>query len=109
MSNRLDQLIQMQQGTPDDAFLLFAIAKEYEKLGQAEMALQWYLDLIQKDPDYVGTYYHLGKLYEQLEQPTQAFQTYAGGMAVARKQNDQHSLSELKGAQLNLGDEADFE
>jgi tetratricopeptide (TPR) repeat protein len=107
MSNRLEQLQQMHQGMPDDAFLLFAIAKEYEKLGQAEKALQWYLDLMQKDPNYVGTYYHLGKLYEQLEQATEAYQTYVNGMAVAKKLNDQHSFSELAGAKLNLGDEED--
>jgi tetratricopeptide (TPR) repeat protein len=106
--NRLEQLQNLQKDSPNDSFLTFAIAKEYEKLGQLDEALQHYLQLVEQDPGYIGTYYHLGKLYEQKEAFTQAFSTYKTGMDVARKANDQHALSELAGAKLNLGDDEDF-
>jgi hypothetical protein len=51
----------------------------------------------------------LGKLYEHFEKAAEAFQTYTTGMAVSKKQGDQHSMNELAGARLNLGDEEDFE
>lgn len=108
-SPRLQQLKTFLQNSPDDAFILFAIAKEYEKLGDREQSLSYYTQLTEKQPDYVGTYYHLGKLQEQLGQPATAFQTYKKGIAIAKSQNDQHAASELAGAKLMLGDDEDFE
>jgi len=106
---RLKQLFTFLESSPDDAFISFAIAKEYENLGDLDKSLAAYLELTQKNPDYVGTYYHLGKLYEQKEQFSEAFATYKTGMAVAKKAGDQHALSELAGAKLSLGDDEDFE
>lgn len=108
-SNRLQQLFNFLQSSPGDSFILFAIAKEYEKLGDKEKALEYYLKLEETDPEYVGTYYHLGKLYEQFDKIKTAFFTYKKGMEIARKAGDQHSLSELAGAKLELGDDDDFE
>ena len=108
-SNRLKQLFNFLEGSPNDSFILFAIAKEYEKLNEKEKALEYYLKLTESDPDYVGTYYHLGKLYEQFEQIKIAFFTYKKGMEMARKAGDRHALSELAGAKLELGDDDDFE
>ncbi len=102
MSNRLQSLQQLLKSTPDDSFLLFAIAKEYEKLQNDEEALGHYLKLLERDPDYVGAYYHLGKLYERLDQLEKALDTYSTGMLAAQKAGDQHALSELAGAKLNL-------
>ena len=65
MSQRLQILQEMLAKSPNDSFTLFAIAKEYEGLGKADQALDFYLTLREKDPDYVGLYYHLGKLYEK--------------------------------------------
>lgn len=107
-TNRLSMLLELLRESPHDSFLLFAIAKEYEKAGDQEQALQYYQRLQRDDPDYIGTYYHLGKLYEQLEDVTAAFSTYTAGMEVARRLLDQHAYSELAGARLALGDEDDF-
>ena len=108
-SPRLEQLKNFLESSPNDSFILFAIAKEYEGLGMEEEALSYYLKLTDIDPNYVGTYYHLGKLYERQEQFAIAFKTYKTGMVVAQKAGDQHALSELAGAKLNLGDDEDFE
>ena len=106
---RLQQLYKFLEGSPDDSFILFAIAKEYEKIGDKEKALAYYLKLKVLDPNYVGTYYHLGKLYESKEDFSTAFFTYKDGMVVAKKIGDQHAFSELAGAKLGLGDDEDFE
>lgn len=108
-SARLEQLKTFLAKTPKEPFILFAIAKEYEKLQQPQEALQYYEQLRQDTPDYVGTYYHLGKLLEQLGQDKEAFFTYKKGMEVAQAAGDSHSLAELAGAKLELGDEDDFE
>lgn len=108
-TSRLEKLQAFLSDSPNDAFLLFALAKEYEGLSQPKKALETYLTLQQADANYVGLYYHLAKLYEQLELPEKAWATYCTGMEVARAAGDQHALSELMGARLNLGDEEDFE
>lgn len=54
------------------------------------------------DPDYVGTYYHLGKLYEEIEEGEKALEIYQKGIEIAKKIKDQHALSELMGAKMNL-------
>lgn len=108
-SNRLEQLMGFLQASPNEPFILFAIAKEYEGLADKENALKYYLQLEQNATEYVGTYYHLGKLYEQLGEDHKAFFTYKKGMEIAKAAGDTHSLSELAGAKLELGDDDDFE
>ena len=97
-STRLEQLQAFLAESPKDAFLQFAIAKEYESLGDQEKALQSYLTLREQQADYVGTYYHLGKLYEALEDFDKAEEVYQAGMEVAKGQGDKHALGELRGA-----------
>jgi len=100
--NRLEQLENMLKNSPHDSFLLFAIAKEQEKLNEEDKALDYYSRLIQSDPNYVGTYYHFAKLYEKQEQSEQALKIYTQGIQIARQLGDQHALAELSSAKLNL-------
>lgn len=104
-SSRLEKLFEFLNASPADPFLLFAIAKEYEKLDKKTEALEYYIRLTSEHADYVGTYYHLGKLYEQQGAVNLALQTYTQGMVVAKKAGDQHALGELAGAKLALEDE----
>jgi len=105
---RLETLQNMLQQSPNDPFLLFAIAKEYEKIADEQQALAYYQQLMQSNPDYVGVYYHLGKLYERAQNYPVAFATYKKGMQVAQAAKDQHAYNELAAAKLNLGDDDDF-
>ena len=108
MSKRLKQLMGFLESSPNEPFILFAIAKEYEGLGDKPEALKYYLMLQKTSPDYVGTYYHLGKLYEQLQDDKKAFLTYKKGIEVAKIAGDKHSIAELHSAKIELGDDDDF-
>lgn len=103
--SRLNQLLAFHAASPKDSFVLFALAKEYEKMGDFGQALQHYREITSADPNYVGVYYHLGKLEEKMEGPQQAMVTYRTGMDVAQKAGDRHAYSELAGAKLELGDD----
>ncbi len=104
MSQRLQQLTQLLESAPNDAFVLFAVAKEHEGLHNDAEALAFYLRLLETDPGYVGLYYHLGKLYEKQQTFDQAIQTYKQGIEISKKAGDRHAMSELNGALLNLED-----
>lgn len=106
---RLEQLQKYLADQPNDAFLLFAIAKEYEGLGDKQHALNHYLTLRETTPQYVGLYYHLGKLYERLGESEQALATYKKGMIVAKQEKDMHAYNELAGAKMNVSDEDEDE
>jgi len=107
--DRLKKLMQFHQEAPNDNFILFALAKEYEKRGEDDQALLHYERLLHLNENYLGLYYHLGKLWERRNDPARAFATYTKGMEVARTSGDQHACSELAGARLILGDEEDFD
>jgi len=99
---RLVQLQNLLESSPNDSFLLYAIAKELEGLKRTEEALQGYQQLTELHPNYVGTYYHYAKLLEEEEEFTAALDVYQAGIAVARQQGDLHALGELSNAKTNL-------
>lgn len=93
--SRIEKIREMLKETPKDSFLRHALALEYIKIGHQQEALDLFVNLLADDPEYLGSYYHLGKLYENLGDPSKAGVTYADGIALARKKGDKHSLSEL--------------
>ncbi|MES2418788.1 MAG: tetratricopeptide repeat protein [Bacteroidota bacterium] len=97
-STRLAKLLEFLVNDSNDPFVLYAIATEYNTLNDIKNAFEYYLKLVNKYPDYVGTYYHLGKLYEKEDQKEQAIAIYQKGMLVAKAKRDMHSFSELQGA-----------
>ncbi len=103
-NKRLNQLLAFHQENPEDSFILFALAKEYEKNEDYDKALLHYTLLVEKDVNYVGTYYHYGKLKEALGHLEEALEIYQKGMSIAKNSGDQHALGELAGAKLNVED-----
>jgi tetratricopeptide (TPR) repeat protein len=99
--SRIDTLKNMLSESPNDSFLNFAMAKEFEKLGDFDNALKKYLYLYEIDPEYVGLYYHLGKLYEEFEEFEKALAVYDEGITLCKKIADFHALSELNNARTN--------
>ncbi|MFN8286128.1 MAG: tetratricopeptide repeat protein [Chitinophagales bacterium] len=95
---RLQKLKEMEVQKPDDAFLKYAIAQEYIALGNRQEALKSYLLLTEHFADYLPTYYQLGKLYEENEETEKALKAYEKGIEIARQQNNQKTLQELKAA-----------
>ncbi len=100
--SKIDKLTSYLKDSPEDPFLHFALAKEYEKQGDMDNAVSRYEHLMQTHPDYVGTYYHAGKLYEIQEMYEKAMMTYEHGIRVAQQADDTHSATELQGAKMSL-------
>ncbi len=101
-NSRLIHLKALLEDDPNDGFLLFAIAKEYEGMHDFDQALISYHLLLEKDPMYVGLYYHLGALYQEIDEMDKALDIYTQGIQIAISIKDLHALSELKSAKMNL-------
>lgn len=97
-NTRLNKLLEFLDNDPNDSFILYALATEYNSLNDIEKAFNYYLKLVNEYPNYVGTYYHLGKLYEKQGEKDKAIDIYQKGMLIARSKRDMHALSELQGA-----------
>lgn len=100
--SRIGQIKEMLEENPNDSFLLFALAKEYEGLDDFEGAIRQFEQLKELDPHYLGTYYHLGKLYELQGKKSDATNVYDLGITLAKEQKDWHTLSELNGVRANI-------
>ena len=51
---------------PGDSFVKHALALEYIKLGNDVEAGKLFITLLENDPGYIGSYYHLGKLRSRI-------------------------------------------
>jgi Tfp pilus assembly protein PilF len=100
--DRLQRLREMLAQQPTDSFLNHAMALEEIKLGNEAAARALFESILQRDPQYIGSYYHLGKLLERQGDETAAIEVFERGMEVAKKLGDQHALNELRGAYDNL-------
>ncbi len=106
--SRKDQILQLLESNPKDAFLRFALAKEHEQAGEDAGAISLYEQLVSDSPDYVGTYYHLGKALEREQRDAEAWRVYSTGIEVTGRLGEAHAKAELLGARMELGEEEDF-
>ena len=98
MVDRVEKIREMLNENPKDSFLCHALALEYIKLGNDNDARKLFESIVENEPGYIGTYYHLAKLLERTGETAAAIKVYEKGMEEARRAGDDHSLSELRSA-----------
>lgn len=104
-NNRLQTLLDLNHQNPDDSFINYALAKEYESLENFEMAEKKFKEIMTKDPDYVGMYYHFGKMLWNLMRDDESVEVLDQGIEVAERIGDKHALGELRQLRWEVGDE----
>jgi tetratricopeptide (TPR) repeat protein len=102
--NRISKLKEFLQATPNDSFLQHALALEHIKEGNDPEAKVLFETILEREPNYVGSYYHLGKLLERNNNCVDAISIYTNGMVEAKAIKDNHSYNELMGALEDLED-----
>ena len=102
-TDRLQQLQQMLNKSPADPFLLYGIAMEYKKLGDAARAIEYLDRVIGVDPSYCYAYYQRGQVLEDRGDQEDARSAYRDGIAAAIKNGDAHARGELEAALDLLG------
>jgi Tfp pilus assembly protein PilF len=100
--DRIERLKDFLKQNPSDNFLQHALALEYIKLGDQDQARKLFEEILDRDPGYVGSYYHLAKLLESLGENDMAISWYEKGMAAAKNAGDNHALGELRSAYEEL-------
>ncbi|KAA2238375.1 hypothetical protein F0L74_19260 [Chitinophaga agrisoli] len=100
--DRIAKLKTFLESSPDDSFLKHALALEYIKLDDDATARRLFEEVLEKEPGYVGSYYHLGKLLERAGEQTLAAGIYEKGMEAAREAREKHAYNELQAAYEDL-------
>ena len=83
---------------PDDSFVKHALALEYIKKGDDNQARQVFENILEKDENYIGSYYHLCKLLERMDEKDEAKKWYELGLLKAKESGDNHAYNELLSA-----------
>ena len=96
--DRIQKLHDFLQQNPADSFVQHALALEYVKLGNDTEARRLFEDILQREPGYTGSYYHLGKLLERNGLIDEAISIYERGMNETKQAGDNHAYGELRGA-----------
>ena len=95
---RIEKLKEFLSQNPEDSFVQHALALEYIKLGDDITARKLFESILEREPGYIGSYYHLAKLLERAKDETAAINVYERGMEEAKKAGDQHAFGELRSA-----------
>ncbi len=99
--DRIAQLQKFREESPNDPFLLYALATEYKE-EVPEKARQLFDELMEKHENYIGTYYHAAALYSEFFDRDKAEEIYQKGIALAQKNGEHHALRELQNAYTNF-------
>jgi Tfp pilus assembly protein PilF len=101
---RIERLKEFLRADPNDAFSKHALALEYIKLGDDASARLLFEEILQRDPAYVGSYYHLGRLLERTGEKDLAIRWLEKGMAAAKAADERRAYNELRSAYDELQD-----
>src|SRR5215831_6275498 len=102
--DRIGKIKEMLTKSPADSFLQHALALEYIKKGDDRTARGLFEEILDREPGYIGSYYHLAKLLERAGEKEQAIQWYEKGMEAAKRAGDVHALNELSNSYSDLCD-----
>jgi Tfp pilus assembly protein PilF len=101
-ADRIEKLMEFLAADPDDAFVKHALALEHVKIGEDAIARRLWEEILERDPSYIGSYYHLAKLLERTAEPQLAIEWYEKGMAAARAAGERRAYNELAAAREDL-------
>jgi Tfp pilus assembly protein PilF len=102
--DRIAKLKEFLTANPADSFVQHALALEYVKAGDDAEARKLFENILNRDENYIGSYYHLGKLLERNYEREGAIKWYEMGMLKAKEVGDTHAYNELQAAWEDLAE-----
>jgi Tfp pilus assembly protein PilF len=94
----MQQLQAMLEKEPADTFLLYGLALEYKKAGDAKSATEYLDRVIALDSGYCYAYHQKGLIAEFVGDIPAAKAAYQQGIAAATKKGDAHARQEIEAA-----------
>jgi len=98
----IEQLSRLLEREPNDPFLLYGIAQEHAKAGNAAAAIEHFDRCLAADPAYCYAYYHKAKVLIGAGRQAEARTVIDAGKMVATKAGDSHARGELLALECDL-------
>ncbi|MCS6823735.1 MAG: tetratricopeptide repeat protein [Cytophagaceae bacterium] len=93
--DKVEQLLKLLSEEPDDPFLLYALALEYDKTGHTEQAEKMYSILLTQHSSYTPTYYHAATHYIKSRNYQKAKQVIEAGLIQTKNEGNMKAHKEL--------------
>ncbi|KXK47749.1 MAG: hypothetical protein UZ10_BCD003000203 [Bacteroidetes bacterium OLB10] len=103
-TSRLNQLQVLLKESPNDVFLLYAIALEYIASGERSNAEQYFKKVLNLDVNYLPVYYQLALFYQEQDKAL-AIRYCKEGIALAQQTDKSKTRMELQSLLDLLQDE----
>lgn len=94
----VEQLQKLLEKSPEDPFLLYAVAQEHAKSGEFLRAVAFYDRSLSAAPDDGYTYFHKAKALGALGRTREQIATLREGLAAASRSRDSKASGELQAA-----------
>lgn len=98
---RINQLKKFLEESPNDPFIHYGLALEYQKF-DLEKTREKYNQLLEQYPEYLPTYYHAAHFFWEEGDAELTTTIFELGIELAKKQQDQNTLRELQNAYQNF-------
>ena len=95
MTDRIAQLKELLDASPEDAFCLYALAMEYAASDRHEAAIDHFDRAIASDEEFCYAYYHKAKVQKAMGDAQGALATLRKGMQQAQTTGDAKAVAEI--------------
>ena len=102
-ATRREKFEAMLADEPEDQFLRYALAMEYEKEGQYEKSLDFLRGLMADDPPHVPSFFMAGQHLTKQNRIDEARTILREGIEHARQQGNSHAAGEMSEFLAGLG------
>ena len=91
----ISQLEKLLGTARDGALLRYSLGLEHAKAGQADKALQYLRDAVERDPLYSAAWKMLGKTLAEAGKADEALAAFTRGIEAARQKGDRQAEKEM--------------
>ena len=100
----IEQLETMLKDSPDDTFLMYALAMELDNCEHHDRSLEIFATLMKQDPPYVPAFFMSAQQLVRLERLDEARGNLRTGIEQARSQKDSHAAGEMSDFLASIGE-----
>lgn len=101
--SRREKLEAMLADDPNDTFLQYGLAMEFDKEGSHDQSLDLLGQLMTGDPPYVPAFFMAGQQLTKINRLDEARQALGNGIEEAKRQGDSHAAGEMSEFLMGLG------
>ena len=103
MSSRREKIEAMLKDEPEDQFLRYSLACEYDNEDRADESLALFQGLIADQPPHVHAFFRGAQLLVKLDRIAEARAMLRAGIEIARQQGELHAAGEMGELLASLG------